>query len=126
MFAAKRAYPTIPAADMTRAKRWYEEKLGLKPTSESEFGAKYELPGGAGFTLYPTEHAGKAPNTLMCFSSNEVESDVADLKKRGVKFEDYDLPGMKMVNSIATAGSMKGAWFRDSEGNILAISSDPG
>jgi hypothetical protein len=50
---------------------------------------------------------------------------VADLKKRGVKFEDYDVPGMKTVNSIATAGSMKGAWFRDSEGNILSVSSDP-
>ena len=125
MFSAKRAYPTIPAADMKRAKRWYEEKLGLKPVSESEYGAKYDLDGGAGFMLYPTENAGKAPNTLMCFSSKDVESDVADLKKRGVKFEDYDVPGMKTVNSIATAGSMKGAWFRDSEGNILSVSSEP-
>jgi catechol 2,3-dioxygenase-like lactoylglutathione lyase family enzyme len=125
MFSAKRAYPTIPAADMKRAKRWYEEKLGLKPVSESEYGAKYDLGGGMGFMLYPTENAGKAPNTLMCFSSTDVESDVADLKKRGVKFEEYDLPGMKTVNSIATAGSMKGAWFRDSEGNILSVSSDP-
>jgi hypothetical protein len=52
----------------------------------------------------------------------DVEAEVAELKARGVKFEEYDFPGMKMKNSIATAGGAKTAWFKDTEGNILAVS----
>jgi len=50
-----------------------------------------------------------------------VEAEVADLKSREVKFEDYNMPGIKMTNSIATAGGAKTAWFKDTEGNILAV-----
>jgi catechol 2,3-dioxygenase-like lactoylglutathione lyase family enzyme len=124
MLAKYRVYATIPATDMQRAKRWYEEKLGLKPASEAEYGATYMLGDGTGFFLYPTEFAGKAPNTLMGFVSADVAKDVAALKKRGVKFEEYDMPGLKTVNSIATMGTVKGAWFKDSEGNILSIGDD--
>ena len=124
MLAKRRAYATIPVADMKRAKRWYEEKLGLKPATESEVGAQYNLGGGTGFMLYPTQFAGKAPNTLLGFESTDVEGDVAALKKKGVKFEEYDMPGLKTVNSIAVMGKTRGAWFKDSEGNILAIGDD--
>ena len=61
----------------------------------------------------------------MGFETADVEGDVAALKKKGVKFEDYDMPGLKTVDSIATFGKLKGAWFRDSEGNILGISNPP-
>ena len=125
MFAKRRAYATIPASDIKRAKRWYEEKLCLKPSSESDMGAQYMLGDGTGFFLYPTQFAGKAPNTLMGFESTDVEADVAAMKKKGVKFEEYDMPGLKTVNSIATMGKMKGAWFKDSEGNILSVGTDP-
>jgi catechol 2,3-dioxygenase-like lactoylglutathione lyase family enzyme len=120
--SARTAHAMIPVADMSRAKGWYQQKLGLKPSAENEFGANYELGGGTGFVLYPTKEAGKAPNTLFCFDSTDVEADVAQLKKQGVTFEDYNLPDLKTVNSIATFGAAKGAWFRDSEGNILSIS----
>ncbi len=53
--------------------------------------------------------------------TNDIESEVADLKSRGVVFEEYDLPGLKTVNSIATMGPAKSAWFKDSEGNLLAV-----
>jgi catechol 2,3-dioxygenase-like lactoylglutathione lyase family enzyme len=125
MLASHRVYATIPATDLERAKRWYADKLGLKPTREDAVGAMYALAGGTGFLLYPTQFAGKAPNTLMGFISDDVEGDVAALKKRGVKFEDYDMPGLKTVNSIATLGTVKGAWFKDSEGNILSIGDEP-
>ena len=125
MLAKRRVYATIPATDIKRAKRWYEEKLGLKPSSESDMGAQYVLGNGTGFLLYPTQFAGKAPNTLLGFESTDVETDVAALKKKGVKFEEYDMPGLKTVNSIATMGGGKGAWFKDSEGNILSISELP-
>ena len=125
MLGSHRVFATIPATDMARAKRWYDEKLGLKPTAEAPEGVRYVLANGTGFLLYPTQFAGKAPNTLMGFETNDVEGDVAALKKRGVKFEEYNMPGLKTVNSIATMGSTKGAWFRDSENNILSIANPP-
>lgn len=125
MLGNHRAFPTIPAGDLARARQWYEEKLGLKPASETVAGLVYALAGGTGFLLYPTEFAGKAPNTLMDFETDDVERDVAALKKKGVVFEDYDTPELKTVNSIVSFGDLKGAWFRDSEGNILSISNPP-
>jgi predicted enzyme related to lactoylglutathione lyase len=125
MLANHRVYATIPATDMTRAKRWYEEKLGLKPSSEGEVGAQYMLAEGTGFFLYPTQFAGKAPNTLMGFVSKDIDAEVAALKAKGVTFEEYDMPGLKTVNSIATMGALRGAWFKDSEGNILSIGTEP-
>ena len=121
MLADRRVYATIPAADLGRAQRWYEEKLGLKPRSTEEMGSTYDLGGGTGFLLYPTANAGQAPNTLMSFSSSNVPGDVAALKQRGVTFEEYDFPGLKTENGVAKLGDRQAAWFKDSEGNILAI-----
>ena len=126
MLGNHRVFATIPAIDMARAKGWYEDKLGLKPASEFPAGALYTLGGGTAFLLYPTQQAGKAPNTLMGFESTDVEGDVAAMRKRGVVFEQYDTPDLKTVDFIASFGDLKGAWFRDSEGNILSIASSPG
>jgi catechol 2,3-dioxygenase-like lactoylglutathione lyase family enzyme len=125
MLGSHRVFATIPATDMARAKRWYADKLGLKPVRELPTGAMYTLGGGTGFLLYPTQFAGKAPNTLMGIESSDVKGDVAALKKKGVVFEEYDTPDLKTVNAIATFGDLQGAWFRDSEGNILSIASPP-
>jgi catechol 2,3-dioxygenase-like lactoylglutathione lyase family enzyme len=121
MLSDRRVYATIPAADLGRAQRWYEEKLGLKPGGNEPMGAIYMLGAGTGFLLYPTPSAGQAPNTLATFSSTDVPADVAALRKRGVVFEEYDFPGLKTENGIAQIGPRKAAWFKDSEGNILAI-----
>ena len=126
MLAGHRAYATIPTRDIARAKRWYEEKLGLKPAMDAPYGSLYRLADGTGFVLYPTEFAGKAPNTLMGFVTRDLDGDVKKMKAKGVKFEEYDMPGLKTVNSIATMGPMKGAWFKDSDGNILSIGTEPG
>ena len=126
MLGIRRAYATIPATDLDRAKRWYQEKLGLTPVREvADAGVMYQVGEGSGFFLYPTSNAGKAPNTLMSFSAEDIVADVAALKKRGVVFEEYDVPGLKTVNSIATLGNLRGAWFKDSEGNIIAIGEEP-
>ena len=121
MLADHRAYATIPAADMNRAKSWYKDKLGLSPAMEDDFGCTYKLGGGTSFLLYPTSNAGQAPNTLLSFATDDVEAEVQDLRRRGVRFEDYDMPGLKTVNGIATMGIFLGAWFMESVGNILAI-----
>jgi len=125
MLSNRRAMATIPAADIGRAKAWYSEKLGLVPEMSDDTGLLYRLGGGSGFLLYPTPNAGQAPNTLMTFESSDVAADVAALKGKGVMFEEYDLPELKTVNSIASLGGRKAAWFKDSEGNILAVGDGP-
>jgi hypothetical protein len=57
----------------------------------------------------------------MTWLTHDIEADVAALKARGVIFEEYDMPGLKTINSVATIGQSKGAWFKDSEGNLLAL-----
>jgi catechol 2,3-dioxygenase-like lactoylglutathione lyase family enzyme len=123
MINATRVDATIPVSDLDRAVRWYREKLGLEPVrQDKDMGAIYRLPGGSGFMLYPTPtNAGKAPNTLMSFDVPGVAAEVASLKKAEVVFEEYDMPGLKTVNGIATFGDMHAAWFKDADGNILAI-----
>ncbi len=121
MLADTAAYATIPAADMDRAVRWYEERLGLKPVERMEGGAMFQAGSGTGFFIYPTPNAGKAPQTLMSFTTSDVEAEVRDLKGRGVVFEEYDMAELKTVNSIAMMGGGRGAWFKDSEGNILGV-----
>lgn len=121
MLSDRRVYATIPANNLERAKRWYEEKLGLKPRTEEAMGAIYDLGEGTGFLLYPTPNAGKAPNTLATFSSKDVAADVKALRALGVVFEEYDFPGLKTKDGVATIGDRKAAWFKDIDGNILAI-----
>lgn len=115
--------PTLPAADMARAKKYYQDKLGLSPVSETSGGALYECGGGTGFFLFPSANAGKCPTTYAGWEVDDVEATVKELKSKGVVFEEYDTPAYKTVDGIATLpDGTKAAWFKDSEGNILAIS----
>jgi hypothetical protein len=72
--------------------------------------------------MYPSAGAGTSKASTAFWAVEDVAAEVSELKSRGVIFEEYDMPGIKTVNSIATAGGAKTAWFKDSEGNILAIS----
>jgi len=114
-------YAYIPARDMARARRFYEEKLGLKPGKELEGGVTYEFAKGTACFLYPTPNAGTSKASQAFWEVDDVEREVRELKARGVRFEEYDMPGMKTENGIATAGGAKAAWFKDSEGNTLAL-----
>ena len=114
-----RAY--IPAADVARARKFYEEKVGLVPKQEYAGGVVYEC-GGADVFLYPTPNAGTSKASQAFWQVADVEKEVAELKARGVRFEEYDMPGIEMKDGIATGGGARTAWFKDSEGNILAVS----
>jgi predicted enzyme related to lactoylglutathione lyase len=114
-----RAY--IPASDVSRARQFYEGILGLGAEEEYAGGVIYEC-GGAIVFLYPTRNAGTSQASQAFWQVQDVEAEVAELKARGVKFEEYEMPGVTMKNSIVTAGEAKTAWFKDTEGNILAIS----
>lgn len=121
MFADRNATALIPATDLTRAKRWYDEKLGLKPAEENEMGATYRLGGGTRAFMYPTQFAGTAQHTLLAFDSPDLVADMKTMRARGVVFLDYDLPGLKTRDGMADFGAVKNAWAKDSEGNILAF-----
>jgi predicted enzyme related to lactoylglutathione lyase len=114
-------YSYIPAKDVARARKFYEDKLGLRPKQEIEDGVVYEFGKGTACFLYPTPNAGTSRASQAFWQVDDIEREVAELKKRGVKFEEYDMPDMKVKNSIYSGHGAKAAWFKDSEGNILAV-----
>ena len=110
----------LPASNVARARKFYEGVLGLTAKEEYAGGVVYEC-GGATAFLYSTPNAGTSKASQAFWTVPDVETEVADLKARGVTFEEYDMPGLPMQNSIVTGGGAKTAWFKDTEGNILAI-----
>jgi catechol 2,3-dioxygenase-like lactoylglutathione lyase family enzyme len=113
-------YAYLPAKDVARARRFYEEKLGFQPKQEVAGGVAYEFAGGTACFLYPTPNAGTSAASQAFWQVADVEREVAELKARGVTFEHYDdMPDMK--GDFLIAGGAKAAWFKDSEGNTLAI-----
>ena len=117
----RKVHTTLPARDLDRAKKWYREKLDLEPATENPGGIFYEAAGGTRFILYPTPDESRAGHTQIGFSTDDIEGDVQRLKSRGVEFEEYDLPGLKTENHIATTGPTRAAWFKDSEGNMIGL-----
>jgi predicted enzyme related to lactoylglutathione lyase len=114
--------PYIPVSDVARARKFYEEKVGLKIKELYAGGVVYECGQNSWVFMYPTPNAGTSKASTAFWSVDDVAAEVRELKARGVVFEDYDYPGLKTENSIATGGGAKTAWFKDTEGNILAIS----
>jgi predicted enzyme related to lactoylglutathione lyase len=113
-------YSYIPATDVGRARAFYEQKLGFKPKQELNGGVVYECAKGTASFLYLTPNAGTSKASQLFWEVPDIEAEVAELKGRGVVFEKYDMPGTD-ANGITTAGGAKAAWFKDSEGNIMAI-----
>ena len=113
--------PYIPAADVARARRFYEDKVGLVAREETAGGVVYECGDRSWIFLYPSAGAGTSKASQAFWQVDDLEAEMSELKARGVVFEEYDMPGLKTVNGILTAGGAKAAWFKDSEGNILAV-----
>ena len=113
-------YSYIPAKDVARARKFYEEKLGFKPKEVTAGGVVYEFGQSTACFLYPTPNAGTSKASQAFWKVEDIEKEVADLTARGVKFEKYDMPEMD-EHGITTAGGAKAAWFRDTEGNIMAL-----
>ena len=113
-------YSYIPAKDVARACKFYEDKLGIKPKQETAGGVVYEFGNSTACFLYPTPNAGTSQASQAFWHVDDIEREVADLKAHGVKFEKYDMPEMD-ENGISTAGGAKAAWFKDTEGNIMAL-----
>ena len=122
MLTAAQIVPYIPVSDVARARQFYEDKVGLKASEEYAGGVIYECVNGSWVFMYPSAGAGTSKASTLFWSVGDVEAEVAELKARGVTFEEYDTPDFKTVNSVATGGGAKTAWFEDTEGNTLAIS----
>jgi catechol 2,3-dioxygenase-like lactoylglutathione lyase family enzyme len=121
MLTNAKVHPTLPVVDLERAQKFYEEKLGLMIVkSDPSPGAVFQAGGGTKLNIYPRA-ATKVDNTAASFTVKDVEAEVKELRAKGVVFEDVDQPGFKTVDGIATIGDLKGAWFKDTEGNILAV-----
>jgi catechol 2,3-dioxygenase-like lactoylglutathione lyase family enzyme len=113
-------YSYIPAKDVARARKFYEEKLGFKPKKETAGGVVYDFGKGTACFLYPTPNAGTSAASQAFWQVEDIESEVAELRARGVIFEKYDIPEMD-ESGISTAGGARAAWFKDTEGNIMAV-----
>jgi catechol 2,3-dioxygenase-like lactoylglutathione lyase family enzyme len=118
----------LPAQDLDRARRWYAEKLGLDPVEARTGGLRYKC-GSTYFVVFESTGKASGESTQMAWEVDDIGAVVNDLRSRGVEFEDVDTPRMKTVNGIADVEGNypskgvgeRGAWFRDSEGNLLGI-----
>ena len=118
-------YAYFPAKDLDRARQFWEGKLGLVPKSADNGGVTYAFANGTAAFLYPSANAGTSKASQAFWSVQDVDHEMAELKKRGVVFERYDdMPGQRSPEGALTAGGAKAAWFKDSEGNTLAIIQD--
>jgi len=114
----------LPVKDMARARRFYEQGLGLAPGGLKPDGKFVYRCGGTELALFPRPEGTKAEHTAVSFKVPDIVKKVRELEARGVKFADYDLPGLKTVEHVCVLGSEKAAWFEDPEGNILCLHED--
>ncbi len=123
MLSDSRVEANIPASDLQRARNFYADKLGLSPTREMPGDVLvYRTAGGTTFQVYRTDYAGQAGHTIAQWHVDDIESEVHDLKAKGVDFEVYDMPGVTWDGEIASLeGLGRAAWFKDSEGNIMCV-----
>ena len=115
------ATPMIAVKDLDRAKQFYTETLGLKPTGEENSEVFMLKSGDTTLSVYRSEFAGTNKATALTFDVDNIKSEVSELKGRGVTFEHYDLDGLRQDGDIYTAEGMKTAWFKDPDGNILSM-----
>jgi catechol 2,3-dioxygenase-like lactoylglutathione lyase family enzyme len=118
----------LPAQDLDRARAFYSEKLGLEPVEERPGGLHYRC-GNCYFSVFQSTGRASGDHTQMAFEVDDLESVIAELRKRGVVFEEVDVPGLRTVDGIADVEGNypskgvgeRAAWFRDSEGNLFGI-----
>ena len=115
-------HPSLAVSDLARSRAWYAEKLGWQPTVEPEGTLVYELAPDAAFTLYASQFAGTAKNTVMNWAVDDVKAEVARLRERGVQFEDYDFGEYRTVDGVMGNDEYGyTAWFKDPDANIISV-----
>jgi catechol 2,3-dioxygenase-like lactoylglutathione lyase family enzyme len=128
VFANTPLTAALPASDLDRAKAWYSEKLGLQPVWEDEYGGAHYEAGGTDFLVYVSPFAGTNQATAAGFSVENFDEMIGELRGKGVTFEEVDFGELgKTIDGVISSpdGMGKAAWFKDSEGNILALTTPP-
>ena len=125
MLTDARVMAIVPTSDISRAKAFYGETLGLTDAREPTPGPQvvYRCGDGTLLEVYERASAGDAEHTLASWDVSDMRASVDQLRARGVRFEEYDLPDLRTEDGIATTGDLQEAWFRDPDGNILRIHS---
>ncbi|HXD58782.1 MAG TPA: VOC family protein [Thermoleophilaceae bacterium] len=115
--------PAAAVSDLATARRFYEEQLGLVPGDEEEQGVRYPCADGTGIFIYLSpENAGSSTATIAGWSVEDLDRTMDDLASRGVTFERYDQPGLKTdERGVFDGGRFRAAWFRDPDGNTMAV-----
>jgi catechol 2,3-dioxygenase-like lactoylglutathione lyase family enzyme len=119
--ATSRSAARLPAQDLDRARAFYAEKLGLEPVDERPGGILYRPANGGEFALFLSSGRASGDHTQMGFEVDDIEATVAEMKRRGVEFDDAGIVDIEGNYPIKNSSGERGAWFRDSEGNILGI-----
>ena len=115
------ATPMVVVKDLDRARKFYEDKLGLKAKTEWGEGVTLES-GDTRINLYRSEFAGTNKATALNFDVDDIDKEVGELKEKGIFFEQYDLPGLQRQGDLYVGeGGFKTTWFKDPDGNILSL-----
>ena len=115
------AMPMIAVKDIDRARKFYEDTLGLE-TKDAMGGEVLEVKSGdTVINVYRSEHAGTNKATALTFAVDDIEAEVRELKDKGIFFEQYDMPGLEKQGDLYVAEGMKTTWFKDPDGNILSL-----
>ena len=115
------ATPMIAVKDLDRARKFYEDTLGLEAKEEMGGEVLTVTSGSTPITVYRSEFAGTNKATALTFDVDDIESEVRELKDKGIFFENYDMPGLERQGDLYVAQGMKTAWFKDPDGNILSL-----
>lgn len=115
-------WAVVSVTDMERAKKFYEKTLGLSVINDGVPGTLlFGCADGTGLVVYEKPYMIPSDNTVAGWNVKDLESEMNELRAKGLTFEEYDMPDLKTENGIATFGSVKSAWFKDPDGNIFAI-----
>ncbi len=115
------ATPMIAVKDLDRARKFYEDKLGLETKDEWGGEGLTMKSGDTLINVYKSEFAGTNKATALTFEVDDAEKEVRDLKEKGIFFEHYEMPGLTQQGDLHVAESFKTAWFKDPDGNILSL-----
>ena len=113
--------PYIPVSDLGRARKFYEHVVGLVPLRETGAGVVYAGANGSSIFMYVSANAGTSKASQAFWQVTDLVAEMTELRARGIVFEEYDFPGFKMMNGVATGGGAMTAWFKDTEGNTMAL-----